>query len=164
VVVNCRACGQKLSVREEWVGKRLSCPKCQSDFEVPPPEIDDLPELGDVEILDDDDSSGVYQVNAEDARLPDPFRQGPACGLRGALSLGKQADPASCLALHAGSCVGLAGCGETIFVLDLSEKRRRFQSKDQKAEVSCLAIAPDAKLVLSGDEKGGLLLWDLRSG
>jgi WD40 repeat protein len=147
-----------LDAPEHWAGRLSSCPVCQAPLEIPE-DGGQIAELGDAEVKEDE-KPGVYNLNTEDAR-----RSGPAAefGAVGMLRLGREEEPAGCLALHADQRLGLAGCGEDVFVLDLDEGKRSFRFGKQKAWVSCLAIAPDGRRVLSGDEDGGLALWDLES-
>jgi WD40 repeat protein len=154
-----------MQVKEEFAGKKARCPRCQAVVVVPgPPE--EIPEVGAIEVLDDDEEGGFYGFNAEDAKLPDRLpgadegRATVAGGL-GVLSLGQQAEPAACLALHADSRIGLAGCGETIFILDLSDGKRSFRFEKHRAPVTCLGVARDGLSALSGDDRGRLLHWDV---
>jgi WD40 repeat protein len=152
-----------MAVLDEWVGRRVACPHCQSLCAIPEPPIQAAPEIDPVEVVED--KGGVFRILPEDARLPDRLPgQAEVSGALGVLSVGRQTRPARCLALHPDNRLGLAGCGETIVVLDLSTGKRVFRFTRQQAPVSCLAITPDGRRVLSGDRAGGLLLWDLPSG
>jgi WD40 repeat protein len=163
LILTCDGCGRKLKVPDEWAGRLSSCPACQAPLEIPV-DGEEIAELGDVEVKDDDVSPGVYNLDSQDAQLPDAkHTQRAAFGALGMVRLGRQVEPARCLALHADHKLGLAGCGEDVHVLDLNAGKRAFRFGKQKAWVSCLAIAPDGRRVLSGDREGGLVLWDLAS-
>jgi WD40 repeat protein len=174
LILDCRGCGQKITVPDDWDGQGLSCPSCHRAVDVVPPESEEIvPELLDdddpstdlVEVVEEEEATSTYGINADDALLPDLLPgQAPVCGVMGIMSLGRNARPARCLAVHPQKPLALAGCGPTTYVLNLSERKRALRFEKQDAGVTSLALAPDGRLVLSGDRDGGLLLWDLSSG
>jgi WD40 repeat protein len=128
-------------------------------------DLEELPELDQVEIVDERPHSGVYGISSPDAYRPGATMASAAVsGAVGILSLGRKAGRVRCLALHPGTRRGLAGCGETIVVLNLDEGKRAFRFEKQQGPISCLGMAPDGRHVLSGDQKGGLALWEIASG
>jgi WD40 repeat protein len=161
-IVDCRACGQKMTVPDDWAGKGLACPRCHASIDEPRTPAKEIP-LDNVEVVDEEE--GIYRINPEDALLPGRLAgQAEVSGTLGVMSLGRDAEPARCVALHPQNKLALAGCGETIHVVSLSERKRVLRFEKQEANVTCLATAPDGQHVLSGDRKGGLVLWELLSG
>jgi WD40 repeat protein len=170
VTLYCPGCGKKLTVPDNRAGRRLSCPSCHAPLNIPAEEtkvdLEEIPELDDVEVLDDEpENSDAHGISARPTRPPAATTaQAAASGALGILSLGRKAERTRCLAIHPATHRGLAGCGETIFVLNMDEGKRAFRFEKQRAPVTSLAISPDGRQVLSGDQYGGLALWEIRSG
>jgi hypothetical protein len=165
VVLECNYCGQKMKVPEDWLGKRMLCPTCRSEIPSPPPDLESLPEIDESHVVEEaEDREGTYAFHPDDA-LDDDSGQGSkmVTGPLGTFSLGSKTGPAQCLAIRADNRVGLAGCGRTIHVLNLSEDKRAGRFEGLKSIATSLAIGPDGRLALAGDDEGGLLLFDLET-
>jgi WD40 repeat protein len=129
---------------------------------IPPPAISNEPGA---EVRQDMDPSKAYEVLANERFLDDLWNvKAGALGVMGTLSIGEGPDLIRCLALNAETRVGLVGCGDTILVFDLGARKRAYTFQKQDACVTCLAISSDGRLALSGDDEGGLVLWDINDG
>jgi hypothetical protein len=170
LTVSCR-CGQLLAIQPEHVDKAVACPKCRAVVTVPapapsPPPADppdeeirlipledgeELPEL----IPIDDEDGGSYQVQSED-------QAGVNLAVSGDLGVIRlRADSIGCLAYGPDHRTGLAADEEKLFFLDLKARNGSPTGPMHGADIRCLALSADGQCALSGDARGGLLLWDV---
>src|SRR5206468_6629688 len=70
---------------------------------------------------------------------------------------------ANCLAVAGNNSLAVAGQGKALLILDLVKFRQRGAFESQGNVVTSVALSPVATWALSGDEDGGLLLWDAES-
>jgi WD40 repeat protein len=132
--------------------------------------VAELPEHAIVGPAEDDDRPGAYAVNPDDARLPDQLRGAPAAtqpeasGELGCFRISPADAVISCLACAPDNRHALAALDDQIFVLDLAERRILRSFKEHDCRVRSLVFSPNGKLVLSGDESGGLALWEVAGG
>lgn len=165
LTILCGCCGKTLAIPDHALGKKLACPFCKAV--VTPPAEEHVPEIADIQVVDEDEEAagGTYAFDpAEKAEDPQGRHRARVATEVGVLSLGSRAAPASCLAISSDNRIGLAGSAETIFVLGLRDWKKLHRFEKQEAVVTCVAISPDGKLALSGDDRGGLLLWELHTG
>jgi WD40 repeat protein len=71
--------------------------------------------------------------------------------------------PASCVAYGPGNRWAVAGVRNDVHILDMKAGARARRFRQHDAPVSSVAISPDGRLVLSGDEAGDLMCWDLET-
>jgi WD40 repeat protein len=182
--VACPGCAKTLSIPAHAVGKRLACPFCRTILNATAlllPAEEHMPEIGDVEVVDDgirreplqaevgddeEEAGGTYGFDPADrvAKGQEGRTRARIASELGVLSLGIGAGPARCLAIAHDNRLGLAASGESIFILDLGESKKLRRFEKQETPVTCMATSRDGELVLSGDDSGGLLLWELRTG
>jgi WD40 repeat protein len=55
----------------------------------------------------------------------------------------------------------LAAMQDTVFVLDLAEKQIVRGFKEHDCRVRCMAYSADGRQALTGDDRGGLVLWEV---
>src|SRR5262249_32266419 len=182
--VACPGCAKTLSIPAHAVNKRLACPFCSAILNAPAqllPAEDHVPEIGDIDVVDnairheplqaeacdeEQESGGTYGFDPADrvAKGHEGRTRARIASELGILALGVGEAPARCLAVAHDNRLGLAASGETILILDLGESKKMRRFEKQEAPVTCLAISRDGELVLSGDDAGGLLLWELKTG
>ena len=168
IPVQCR-CGYLYSAPDNLVGRTVSCPECKALLDVPIPEEfpeldsiglepEGIPTIDAVEVLEDEDTPTLYGLAGGGG--------GVQKGVTGELGQIRVADtePVSCLAYAADHTRALAAAEDTIHILDLEAQKRLGMVRKHRAAIACMAISPDSRQVLSGDESGGLLLWDLDRG
>jgi WD40 repeat protein len=112
-------------------------------------------EARNVEEFDDEEGPATYQVRDADARGVELAAQGAIAEIH------LDANDVTCLAYGANHATHLAACGKDLFCLDFKNEDATPLSRMHSASIHCLNISTDCKLALSGDNGGGLLLWDL---
>jgi WD40 repeat protein len=180
----CPACGQVMDVpnptEAEEVAVEDDAPAPAADrlalTEEPPPskggDLWDEPDRGAKQTpparaaAEDDDSGAGYALTAESAMLQDRLPGQETGEIRVAGELGNyylvDGDVVvSCVACSVDNEHILAGLEEQVHVLNLKTGKKAYCFEKHEDAVRCVAVSPDSRLALSGDEDGGLLLWDI---
>src|SRR5262245_14159657 len=162
------ACGHRLHVPESSVGKKVSCPNCLGTVAVPDPRAvtripahdpeEPVPEIADIETLNDEEEATKGERYAMRIESEVRERQGGQ-GELGYISLHRY--PIICLAYGCDDTTALAADEETVFLLDLKTLQAWPLRRMHSRRIKSLSISADGRFGLSGDEEGGLLLWDL---
>lgn len=158
------SCGARLQVPDEKAGQRIFCPGCKLSLDVP--HADEPPELHDVEILEDTEEEAAaetYDIHAADLELEARLGAPTNSTFAGAVGFLRLRRPARCLAYSSSRKFGLAGIGRDILLLDMRDNEKKGRCEEHDVPVTAVAFAPDAATVLSGDERGTLVWWDLKS-
>jgi WD40 repeat protein len=189
ILFTCR-CGKKLTLNDAVAGKKLMCPACQKWSIVPDPNqavpitpVEDvvealpvspttdpspMPPAGKREVLSfDEDSGGTYGVKTDDASAEGGRSGGAAAdalgfgGEMGCYRLSRVEESVQCVAYAANDRSALAGLDNLVHVLDVKEGTKAGPFREHRRAVTALAFSPDSRFVLSGDESGGIALWEL---
>jgi WD40 repeat protein len=117
----------------------------------------------------DDDPAADYHMTAESELLPDRL-PGEAEGevrVVGELERFHLVDEDAVVTCVAGAADNehvLAGLAEEVYVLNLKTGKTAYTFEKHEEPVTCVAFAPDGRLALSGDEDGGLAVWEVAGG
>jgi WD40 repeat protein len=133
--------------------------------------VEDRDEIveADIEPINDkaneDDDGDSYTCIPEHADLPEsPFRSGyTGLGFWATIGVIPTKIRASCLAYGPGSQWGLAGHLDDVQILNMTAGEMAARFCEHQGLVTCVALSPNGRSALSGDEDGNLLLWDLAS-
>jgi hypothetical protein len=186
----CR-CGKKMCLSDALAGEKIMCPRCKKSAVVPNPaeavQLTPVDELGEAMLitaivdpkakepeeetelipLDEEDEGGTYGLNADDAKLEARRGTGPEssamgfAGEVGCFKLSRDNELAQCVAYSADERQALAGVGETVHVLDAKEGKKAGKFRQHEGQVTALALSPDGRWALSGDEQAGIALWEV---
>jgi hypothetical protein len=185
----CR-CGKKLKLNGALAGKKFQCTACQNWSLVPDPSqavsitpVEDVVEALPVsprvdstpkpptakrEVLSfDEDSGGTYGVKADDISLGGGRTGGAAGdtlgfgGEMGCFRLSRMEESVQCVAYAPNDRSGLAGLDNLVHVLDVKEGKKVGPFREHRCPVAALAFSPDSRFALSGDERGGIALWEV---
>jgi WD40 repeat protein len=174
-------CGNQLFLHDSLAGRLITCMKCRQPLLVPDPaqalpvaieddrptpESQELPDSSLLEPFEEDQGalSAKDQPNVglmSRFKAPSAAEDRPATGELACMRVKPADAPVSVVAASPDNLHALAVVEDTVFVLDLAEKRIARAFKEHDCRVRCAAISVDGKRALSGDERGGLVVWEV---
>jgi hypothetical protein len=157
-------CGQVLTV-EEGSGSVL-CPHCQRSLALPaPPENlpdpetcqlrEEVFEIHNIEVIEEEEGDTSYAVEVDDRVVHQFAATGALTEMR--LKRGS----ITRLAYGPDDATALAADDQDLYFLDLKARTWTPTRPMHGDEITCLTFSPGGRLALSGDGRGGLLLWDV---
>lgn len=162
--VRCQ-CGKTLTARDDLAGQTLPCPACRVPvtvpLELPDPDAvglqpdNHIPEIRAVEVLDDEEE-GTYEVKGVTGG---GLASAAVTGELGRIRL--DAPGVDRLAYSADHAWAVAADADALHLLDLRAQKRAGRLRKHRDPITCLEFSSDGRLFLSGDDDGGLLVWDV---
>jgi WD40 repeat protein len=162
------SCGKRLTADLTLAGKGMTCPACNALIAAPAEEI---PEL-EVQIVEEDQVLDILEVVDEEAEESGCYsyqdtgnvEEDSASSARvfeGEAGTIRLRESAASLAYSPNDRWALAGVDMDIQVLDMKNHKRAFKFCKHEDKVTSMCFTPDSRGVVSADESGRMLYWDL---
>jgi WD40 repeat protein len=147
-------CGNRFVVLDVAAGTTVRCSRCQASLAVPALPVREEP------VADGDDVGAEGDKTAYAMR--DLGQTGTDLGVAAHLGhVRLTGDTVDCLAYGADHVTAVAGGDNDVFFLDLTARNSVRGQGMHHGTIRCVSLSPDCRLALSGDQSGGLLLWDV---